>query len=242
MAANAPLNVTPLAHEPLHERMHAALWDALISGQFLPGQKLTVRGVAEAFGTSPMPVRAALSRLVAQGGLAQNASGTVIVPKVTRATFSEVMELRAVLEKRATILAAAYIDAQVLPTLQASAAALEEAARKDDIIGYLQANRAFKFGIYQYASAPVLIELIRNLWLKAGPMLRHLASDLPRLGHPECPKHVLQYMELGSADAAGEVLAADILTGMKDILAATTDWDEDGPAFSSASIADVAEI
>ncbi|MEM8988139.1 MAG: GntR family transcriptional regulator [Pseudomonadota bacterium] len=233
MAAKAAgaLPVVPLSHEPLHERLHAALWEAIVSGQFVPGQKLTVRGVAEAFGTSPMPVRASLSRLVAEGALTQNPNGTVIVPKVTRDTFSEVMELRAVLEKRATILAAPNVGQTDLAQLRESALALREATKNDDIIAYLQANRALKFGIYEHAHSPVLLELIQNLWLKAGPMLRRLANDLPNMGHPECPDHVLQYIERGSGEAAAEVLAADILTGMKDILSSTTVWEQaDGEA------------
>lgn len=229
MAANAAVAtaVEPESHKRLHGRLYASLWEAIISGQFLPGEKLTVRSVAEGFGTSPMPARAALTRLVAEGALLQKSNGTVIVPNATREMFCEVMELRAVLEKRATILAATNIDALALSKLKKAVTARERATKRDDIIAYLQANRALKFGIYEHARSPVLLDLIGKLWLKAGPMLRFLASDLPHMGHPECPRHILQYIELGSGEAAGELLAADILTGMKDILASTKNWERE---------------
>lgn len=230
MAVNAAVATAlePQAHKRLHERLYTSLWQAIISGQFLPGEKLTVRRVADEFGTSPMPVRAALSRLVAEGALVQKSNGTVIVPHVTRDIFCEVMELRAILEKRATILATPNIDSSILSNLKKAAAAREKATQQDDIIAYLQANRALKFGIYKHAGTPVLLELIGKLWLKAGPMLRFLASDLPNMGHPECPKHILHYIKLGSSEVAAELLATDILTGMKDILSSTNNWKWEG--------------
>ena len=99
------LPVSQIDFAPLHERVYEELRGALISGKFTPGQKLSSRKLAAALGTSDMPVRAAISRLTDEGGLIQLANGTFIVPVLSGNRFREVMELRALLEGRATALA-----------------------------------------------------------------------------------------------------------------------------------------
>src|ERR1700756_3397844 len=53
--------------EPLVERAHARLRYALIVGQVIPGQRMTLGALAHQLGTSMTPVRDALSRLAAAG-------------------------------------------------------------------------------------------------------------------------------------------------------------------------------
>src|SRR2546430_826839 len=58
-----------IEREPLWDLAHAQLQDALLAGRFEPGTVLTLRSLAESFGTSITPVRDAVTRLVAQGVL-----------------------------------------------------------------------------------------------------------------------------------------------------------------------------
>ncbi|MGB3504941.1 MAG: GntR family transcriptional regulator, partial [Xanthobacteraceae bacterium] len=59
----------PLERLTLGERAYARIADLLISGRLAPGEKLSLRGAAEVLGVSIMPVRAAVSRLVADKAL-----------------------------------------------------------------------------------------------------------------------------------------------------------------------------
>ncbi len=52
--------------ETMADKVYQQLREALMSGRFAPGQALSLRGVAEAVGSSTMPVRAALTRLAAE--------------------------------------------------------------------------------------------------------------------------------------------------------------------------------
>ena len=52
-----------------HETVYDSLYASIISGHFEPGKALTIRGLAQELGVSPMPVREAISRLVALGAL-----------------------------------------------------------------------------------------------------------------------------------------------------------------------------
>ena len=48
----------------LQDRVYQELRNALYQGRFLPGDQLTIRSLARALGTSPMPVRERSSRTV----------------------------------------------------------------------------------------------------------------------------------------------------------------------------------
>ena len=61
-----PPRLARITHATLYEKVYEELRNALMSGRFLPGEPLTIRGVAEALGTSIMPVREALRRLAAE--------------------------------------------------------------------------------------------------------------------------------------------------------------------------------
>ena len=74
----APRIVTPalkaVEQETMADKVYQQLREALMSGRFAPGQALSLRSVAEAVGSSTMPVRAALTRLHAERALVDGES------------------------------------------------------------------------------------------------------------------------------------------------------------------------
>ena len=58
----------PVAHSPMHEMVYDRIREAFASGQMVPGQRIVIRDLAHALGTSMMPVRDALRRLEADSG------------------------------------------------------------------------------------------------------------------------------------------------------------------------------
>src|SRR3984885_607306 len=73
-----------IARETVQERVYSALRDQLMRGGFEPGQKLKIAALAEAFGTSAMPVRDALNRLTVERALETLPSRTVRVPALSK--------------------------------------------------------------------------------------------------------------------------------------------------------------
>ncbi|MFB9983646.1 GntR family transcriptional regulator [Mesorhizobium kowhaii] len=71
MADKTQFGLTAVDTVPLHEKVYLELVRALMSGQFLPGQKLTSRKLAKELGTSDMPVRSAFMRLQALRALSR---------------------------------------------------------------------------------------------------------------------------------------------------------------------------
>ncbi len=63
MASRSHFGLARIARETVQEHVYGALRDQLMRGGFEPGQKLKIAELAQAFGTSAMPVREALNLL-----------------------------------------------------------------------------------------------------------------------------------------------------------------------------------
>lgn len=149
-----------------------------MTGHFQPGQKLTYRGVAQFLGTSDMPVRSAVRRLISLRALTLLPNGSVVVPLLDATSFSNLMDTRIQLEGWALELAFPHLDGNNMRSIRRHCDGRTKAARAGDIEGYLQSNLNFKFSIYRRCGNEHLIFLIETLWLHAGPFLRKFVEGL----------------------------------------------------------------
>jgi DNA-binding GntR family transcriptional regulator len=150
--------------------------------------------------------------------LVKNANGTFSVPLISKRKFSEVMELRALLEGRATAEACGRIDELGFAELHACAAGLQAAIERNDIHDYLDFNRRLKFTIYRYSPSRTLLSHIELLWLQAGPFLRHLNTDLRQMTKANFHDEAIAELEKGNSAKAAAALSRDILAGMTFLL------------------------
>src|SRR4028119_603368 len=92
--SSATTRIGRLERVTLGERVHAELRDRLMSGELAPGQKMSLRSVAETLGVSMMPVREAVARLVSDGSLEVLPNRAVRVPPMTLSRFRELTSVR----------------------------------------------------------------------------------------------------------------------------------------------------
>ena len=98
--------VESLDRQTLGDRAYAQLSELLISGRMAPGEKLSLRQTAEVLGVSIMPVREAVSRLVADGALEVTPNRAVRVGVMTAAQFRDLTQARVAIEGHTAALAA----------------------------------------------------------------------------------------------------------------------------------------
>lgn len=161
----------------LREQVYLTICHALMRGDFAPGQKITIRALASMTGTSLTPVRDALNRLVAENILRGEANRSVIVPTLTGQEIRELRDIRIVNETFATKIAAAKISGAQVQSLREIAGRLNVARTKGDKELDLKAIYEFQFTLYEISGMPLLLKIIRNLWLKSGPYLHLLFPD-----------------------------------------------------------------
>ena len=180
----------------------------------MPGVGLSTRGIALELGVSQMPVRDALSRLVAEGAVAIRSKRRIEVPAMSGERFTDLLECRLLLEPTAAALAVPHIGAGLLRDLRATDAALDRAIAGGDPIAYMEANHAFHFAIYRANGRPILNRAIEALWLQFGPFMRVVYGRFGTSGLVDQHAVALDAIARGDADALRAAIAADIADGM----------------------------
>lgn len=129
--------------ENLSERIYTDLRARLQHCAIGPDERLVDLELAAAYGTSRMPAREALLRLVAEGYLVGTTRGFT-VPKLALQDIRDIFEVRRLLEPHAAADAARHIDAAAVAELDAALAQARESVAKDDGELMILANMAFR--------------------------------------------------------------------------------------------------
>jgi DNA-binding GntR family transcriptional regulator len=177
---------------------------------FKPGEAVSLRTLAKRLGTSAMPVREAVSRLIAERALVLLPNRSVIVPRMSRARFAELAETRQILEGMLAEAACARATPALLRELSEINEAMKRCVSVDDFHEALSHNMAFHFTLYRAADKQVVLPLIEMLWLQVGPFL---ALSLTTLGVRWTARHhnsVLAALRASLGPVARQAIEADI--------------------------------
>ncbi len=102
------------------ERVYDDLREAIIGGEYTPGERLRTEALAERFGTSRTPVREALVLLEGDGLVELEPRRGAVVRSFDAADLVDLYEVRAILEARAAQLAALRLTREDLDALDAT--------------------------------------------------------------------------------------------------------------------------
>jgi len=204
---NPDFQVSKLERETLHDRAYLELKKAIMSGAIRPGATITIRAMATALGTSPMPVREALRRLVAERALEMLPTRSVTLPLMTAERFDEISRLRIALEGLAAEAGAQHLTRDALRRLQQAHA---EMNRMKNVGEYLAKNQEFHFTLYQAAGMPVALQMIESLWLQAGPLLNLAIGEYGFEGAQDHHRELLDQLAKHNAKGARSAIEADI--------------------------------
>ena len=171
------LQVAPAPRGALQGHVYRQLCELILNGEIAPGQLVTIRALAEAFGVSAMPGREALQRLTAARVLTVISSRSIGIPPLTGERLSDLRRVRLEVESLAAMSATHNISDSDIGRLEECVTAMDEAARSGDNKQYLRWNRAFHFGIYLAARSEVLRAIIETRWLQISPCF-HLLHAL----------------------------------------------------------------
>lgn len=196
----ALLDFTPPERVTLNDQVYNDLRRLIMSGQLRPGQSLSIRTLANIINVSPMPVRGALQRLVTEGALDVQPNRTFALPVLSPEAFSEIADVRTVLEGMAAERAMPNLGRRDLEALHEINRRMFNADRAD-WVGYLDLNRQFHFHIYAAAGMPRLLRFIESLWLQIGPLLNLVTNREEMRSGFEAHEAAVRAVEAG--DAAG---------------------------------------
>jgi DNA-binding GntR family transcriptional regulator len=225
MAKRARLDRTNAAQSPtdgdapaigrkrtIQDLVYEELRRSLMTGVFTPGEKISLRRLTEQTGTSMMPVREAVNRLIAERAFQVVPKRQVIVPMMTAAKFDEITRWRVQLETAAARAACRKITPEITTRLEQINAKIVEAVQNDHKEELLPLNYEFHFTIYRAAHLEVLLPMIESLWLQAGPFTYYSTPSPRALWDVRHHTDLLAALQRRDERAAGEALSQDILT------------------------------
>lgn len=202
--------------ETLGARVLVQLRTQLITGRLAPGDKLSLRTLAQQSGVSMQPVRDAIARLVAERALEVTPKRSVQVALMSLPQFRELTTIRQAIEGFAAERAALQRGGSRLKAMRGFEAAFRRESRRrtPDVDAAIVANAKLHFAVYGAAGMPALVAIIEGLWLRIGPVLNlDLRDGENRLRSgvaARCHASLLTAIETGDAPTARAALQEDI--------------------------------
>ncbi|MGH1411884.1 MAG: GntR family transcriptional regulator [Pelagimonas sp.] len=211
---NSEANKVETAGLPAHEQVYRDLRDAILFGEFKPGEPLTIQGLVVQLGAGMTPVREALRRLTAEGALQALGNRRIMVPVLDIGAVSELTEARLALEPILTKRAISRITNDEIAQMAAIDARLDEAIERGDVKLYLEENHTFHTALNAVADSPILTSMVDGLWLRFGPSLRIVCGQFGTRNLPDRHKELLIALQAKDAEAAAQAMREDVVQGM----------------------------
>ncbi|WP_413332431.1 GntR family transcriptional regulator [Brevibacterium sp. GP-SGM9] len=204
-SAQTETEIGPRIGDQVFEAMQASI----LNGEYRGGQRLRIRQLAAALGTSVMPVRESLARLEEVGLVETSPHRGAVVKTFTAEELLQIYSVRRILEVEATVQGAQRLDEVGRARLDEEFSAMESSLAHGDPAAYLDHDEELLATIYSAAGNPVLVETIRTLWLRCrayklvGARREMEAGDLnPLLKHQ---RHLMDAVDTGDAESAARV-------------------------------------
>ncbi|MCY3983222.1 MAG: GntR family transcriptional regulator [Roseovarius sp.] len=195
----------------LAEKAYQQLRAGLASATFGPGEVLKIRSLADQYGISPTPIREALQRLVAENALKAQANRSFSVPILTRTRFEEIITMRMALEPIASRQGMVALKKRDIRELDLLTEDMYKAIKKSDVRIYLEGNRQFHFIIYEKSESPLLLGVIKDLWVLAAPYFIHLFAEAAYVEQcNDWHRRISRAIKDGNADAMAKGICDDI--------------------------------
>jgi len=168
------MDIKPIQSTRVQDSVYEELLQVILSGRILPGETITLEGLAKIMDVSVMPVRVALQKLEAGGFVTIGRNRRIRIAELSPENLLEIHEIRLMLEGHAAERACTRRSEESLKQLKKFNHECIEAEDEDT---YLRANREFHMTIYSEANMPILMDVIESLWNRFSPYLHILLRN-----------------------------------------------------------------
>lgn len=148
---------------PLRDVVFNTLRQAIITGEFAPGERLMEISLANRLGVSRTPVREAIRKLELEGLVIMIPRKGAQVAKITEKNLRDVIEIRTVLEEFAAVLACERIDQNGIRDLRQAHEDFIRSVENGDILDIVDKDETFHDTIFRATNNDRLISIINNL-------------------------------------------------------------------------------
>lgn len=220
-------NVAPIAATALYQQVAERLRTRILAHEIPPGSWIDEQALAEQYGISRTPLREALKVLVSEGLVTLKPRRGCYVTEVTAQDMDEIFPILALLEGRCAFEATSKASAADLAALDQLQAHLEEAAARNNVEDFFEANQRFHRALQALAGNRWLVQIIEDM-RKVLKLNRH--QSLSREGRLteslEEHRGIMQALHARDAAAAQARMHQHLLQG-REALAKLTSQSSD---------------
>jgi DNA-binding GntR family transcriptional regulator len=186
--SNARLN--QLKNKPLREQVLEALRDAIVQGDFQPGQSMVEAELASQLGVSRAPVREALQILHTEGLVEIEPYHGTVVRRLDKTDIEELYSLRSVLEVFAIRRIVALKNAESVNILRDYYTRMLEAANQEDLKQVNEIDRGFHDALITLSEHQLLLSTWNTVGLRVRQIMALLNmrnADLKQIAYNHLP-------------------------------------------------------
>jgi DNA-binding GntR family transcriptional regulator len=202
--------IEKITNVTLRQKVYEQLRANILGAEILPGEIISLRGLAEKFGVSILPVREAVWQLESENILVVESNKRIQVNHLTRNEFKEILNLRLLLESEAVDKACKGRPPKSIPKVERIFKAMEKHIGVNHK-AYIKKNDEFHKTIYTYANSPILIDLIQRLLARVNPYIYLYAMHKRDLSSAMvCHRDMLTGFTAGDSKATIQALHNDL--------------------------------
>ena len=157
------LKVNMNEYLPLRDVVFNTLRQAIITGEFAPGERLMEIALANRLGVSRTPVREAIRKLELGGLVVMIPRKGAEVAKITEKDLRDVLEVRSSLEELAAELATERMNEEIKEKLEKALDDFKKAIDSEDNAAIADSDVEFHDIIFEATGNARLIQIISNL-------------------------------------------------------------------------------
>jgi DNA-binding GntR family transcriptional regulator len=200
------------------QQVAVVIRDYVLTGRLKEGERIVQAEWAERLKVSRMPVRDAISQLIAEGTLVQSRAGAAAVAPVNREDIHDGYRLNAIVSSFAARRAAEVITESQLAELERLNGLISEAVKASDRGLASSLNWEFHRLINQASGSSRLLALLRLL----APTIPHSAFEILEKWPDRAVrdhKRIIRALRARDGDAASELIQRHIEAGSAKMLA-----------------------
>lgn len=157
------MNLNLNEYLPLRDVVFNTLRQAIISGEFAPGERLMEIALADRLGVSRTPVREAIRKLELEGLVVMIPRKGAEVAKITEKDLRDALEVRCTLEELATTLACDRITDEGRDRLKEALHTFKDAIESQNVQTIVEGDVKFHDAIFDATQNQRLMQIANNL-------------------------------------------------------------------------------
>jgi DNA-binding GntR family transcriptional regulator len=152
----------------LAQEVYTRIRESVMNGDLSPGEKISIRKMAERYGVSTMPVREALNKLQSEG-FVRFERRSIFVSQLSAKELVEIFQIRINLEKLAMEWSYPNIGEKEIEELTKLVKEMDEHIHSP--VEWSGLNKQFHTKIYSYSTSKPMVEMLHAVWGRVDPYM-----------------------------------------------------------------------